>query len=94
MSRKALGKSKVCRGELNEPLRKRTMPELWAEKPWKRREFFMTKLNFQTNFPETEVSVVQEARRHRALLKQNDRATTTTTLANTATGSNLPEVVE
>ena len=83
----------------------RTLPALWAEKPWKRRDFFMTKLNFpETTISveqevsvdvevsvEEEISVVQEGRRHRALGKHKDR-TTTTTLANTATGSSLPEV--
>lgn len=83
----------------------RTLPALWTEKPWKRREFFMT----QPNFPQTKitveeevsgdvqvsveeeisvVSVVHEGRKH------NDRTTTTTTLANTAAGSSLPEVAD
>ena len=67
---------------------KRTLPALWTEKTWKRREFFMTKLNF----PTTKVSVVQETSRD--LVRPNDSTTTTTTLANTAMGSNLPEVSE
>ena len=71
-----------------------TLPALWAEKPWRRREFFTTKLIFQSNFPATEVSVVEEVRKHRTLVKQNDSTTTTTTLANSEWGSNLPEVAE
>ena len=67
------------------------MPELWAEKPWKRREFFMTKLNFELHFHQTEVSVDQEEERSRFFVEHNER---TTTLANTATGSNLPEVAD
>ena len=69
----------------------RTLPALWTEKPWKRREFFMTKINFQSHYPQTDVSFDQEERRQKDLFKYNDR-TTTTTLANTAMGSNIPEV--
>ena len=77
---------------------KRTLPALWTEKTWKRREFFMTKLHFPLTRHRVQevqevkvvrVDVVQEGRR-----KQRDRTTTTTTLANTASGSNLPEVSE
>ena len=71
---------------------RRTLPALWTEKSWKRREFFMTNLDF----PKIEV-VVQEERRYRYLVKHNDTTTTTTTtttLANTAMGSNLPEISE
>ena len=80
---------------------RRTLPALWAEKDCERREFFMTKLNLQTNFTEIcvvqEVSVVQDTSeleeeiRHTVQARHNQR-TETTTLANTATGSNLPDV--
>ena len=70
---------------------KRRLPALWTETSWKRREFFMTKINFQSHYPQTEVSFDQEERRQKDLFKYNDR-TTTTTLANTAMGSNIPEV--
>ena len=80
---------------------RRTLPALWAEKDCERREFFMTKLNLQTNFTEIcvvqEVSVVQDTSeleeeiRHTVQARHNTR-TETTTLANTATGSNLPDV--
>ena len=69
---------------------RRTLPALWTEKSWKRREFFMTKLDF----PKIKIQVVvQDERRQRYLVKDNNR-TTTTTLANTAMGSNLPEISE
>ena len=71
---------------------RRTLPALWIEKHWERREFFMTNLNFQSKSPQPEVSVVQERRRQRDLTKNRAGATTITTLANTATSSNLPEV--
>ena len=71
----------------------RTLPALWAEKHWKRREFFMTKITL----PETKVSVEnefsveQEGRKGTALGKHKER-TTTITLANYAMGSSQPEV--
>ena len=68
---------------------RRTLPALWTEKSWKRREFFMTKLDF----PKFEVHVVQEERKHIYLVKNNFR-TKTTTLASTELGSTLPEVSE
>ena len=68
---------------------RRTLPALWTEKSWKRREFFMTKLDF----PKIEVHVVQEERRHMYLVKHNFR-TKTTSLASTEMGSTLPEVSE
>ena len=77
---------------------KRTLPALWTEKTWRRREFFMTNLNFQSKSPQSEVivvqevSVVEERRRQRDLVKYKYITTTTTTLANTAAGSTLPEV--
>ena len=70
----------------------RTFPALWAEKHWKRREFFMTKITL----PETKVSLEEEeheGRRHTALGQHNER-TTTTTLANYAMGSSLTEVAD
>ena len=63
-----------------------TLPALWAEKPWRRREFFMTKLNLQTNFTEIcvvhEVSVVQDTSeleeeiRHTVQARHNQRTET------------------
>ena len=70
----------------------RTFPALWAEKHWKRREFFMTKITL----PETKVSLEDqehEGRKHTALGQHNER-TTTTTLANYAMGSSLTEVAD
>ena len=100
---------------------RRTLPALWAEKDCERREFFMTKLNSQSDFPDSEalvvqevpvvlevqevrgvheapvmqkVRVVQEGRKERHFIKDKNYRTSITTLANTATGSSLPEVSE
>ena len=79
---------------------KRTLPALWTEKTWKRREFFMTKLHFPLTRHRVQVvqvvrvDVVQEGRGKQRDLVRHSNRTTTTTLANTACGSNLPEVSE
>ena len=81
---------------------RRTLPALWAEKDWKRQEFFTTKLpsnqiSLVQDIQEVpllvqEFSVIQEGKRQLNKSIQNQR-TTTTTLANSAMMiSSLPEV--